>query len=183
MNKQQSKSQRRRQRSKRLAGKERPAQNVLPRPERLKLRAGVLKRVEPGDTIPQLAHRMDQSDFYIRQAIGHDLKAVGELLDAGTKVADIVTRRPEWTSAFVDLARRRHFGTQANKRQNPSGSRSGAEPWKAFNRGQSTEARRRRRAAERRRAQVEKVNALDANAVVNDLVRDIDNGLLNDLND
>ncbi len=160
-----------------MAGQERPPHlaNVLPRGERLKLRAGVLRRVEPGDTIPELARRMGQSEFYIRQSVRHDLKAIGELLTEGNKVFEILACRPEWTPSFVDLARRLHYGTERNKKAGRQPRDRSNGRWKDFNRGATVEARRRRRETERRRRQIEEVNTADEAAVIADLANHLSN--------
>lgn len=146
----------------------------LTRIERNKLRAGCLKRIRPQDTVGILATRLGQSEACVREALSHDIRCVDEVLDGG-KCPEIVEMRPEWSAAFVDLARRDIFArrnyhaTQRLRGRNSYDTQGGQpparsearKPWTAFNRGKSKVRRDRRQTkVQRYRAQVSQLRSV-----------------------
>lgn len=71
--------------------------------ERGKLRAAILKRVLPGDTLDKIAGRLHQPKARIVEAVGHDIEAVDALLGEGESAAGILERSAtkglSWTPA------------------------------------------------------------------------------------
>lgn len=123
-------SARTRQRAAKARGRGRRIQRPpLSRPERLKLRAAVLQKFGPDDDVNTMAARLNQPPQRIAEAIGRDVRLIGEYLGDKMKVDEIIELHPRWNLAFVDYARRRTFG-RAHRSRNTIAYLE--EPWNPF---------------------------------------------------
>lgn len=170
-------SQRRRERRAEATGRPLPPpeERVLSPDERRKLRAGVFRRIKPGDTVSTIAERLNRDEWSIRFALLRDLNLIRDDLDEGLSVAAIAKKHPTYPEAFIDLGRRRHFGMRrrekiaqrverAARRADPETGekppRKPKPPHHDFNRGQTVARRKRDR--DRAKGQRERVQRQEA---------------------
>jgi hypothetical protein len=114
---------------------------------------------------------MKQSPYYIRQALQHDIRCVGEYFEDSWKQVEVVDRRPEWSYTFVDLARRDLFGQRDKKRR--SRGNYNPEPWKNFYRGKTVERRDQYLARRDQREQIQQIEEEVDRVITADFADDV----------